>query len=179
MKYDYTSWSPQLEEDCVKLTSEGEAEGDAILVAMARVSRLLVQTAELDRHLHDYPESCRHVSLHIGPLKSSLDVIRGALSDQQRQHSETFLTILYLLPTYLFPGGVIAYLYGAEISIYELAFSIHPNTPFQQSHILDHKRTDHFISCLQACKSCMEHDLTHDLLQITTPVKLLFSYCST
>jgi hypothetical protein len=91
MKHDDMAWSPQLEEDCVKLLNEGEAEGDVILVTMARVSRICHETSELYRHLYDNPESSRHASLHIQALKSALEGVRGALSEQQRQHSKATL----------------------------------------------------------------------------------------
>jgi hypothetical protein len=99
MKHEYMLWSPQIEEDCDQLLSEGETEGDAILVAMARISRVLIQIAELNRHLYDHPESTRHTSLHIPPLKALLEDVKGMLSDQQRQHSRQSYTPRSLLPT--------------------------------------------------------------------------------
>jgi hypothetical protein len=101
MKHDYMLWSPQVEDDCGQLLSEGEAEGDAILVAICRVSRICLQTAELCRHMYDNPESSRHASLHIGSLKISLEEVRGKLTDQQRQHSESILDFCRFRPNLL------------------------------------------------------------------------------
>ena len=100
MKHEYMLWSPQIEEDCANLLSEGETDGDAILVAMARISRVLIQIAELNRHMYDHPESTRHTSLHIPLLKSSLEQVKSTLSEQQEQHSNPIHTLVSLyLPT--------------------------------------------------------------------------------
>ncbi|KAF1832997.1 hypothetical protein BDW02DRAFT_402551 [Decorospora gaudefroyi] len=52
-KHDMMQWSPQLEQDCLQLAMEAEVEGDELLVSMARISRICLQVADVNRHLSD------------------------------------------------------------------------------------------------------------------------------
>jgi hypothetical protein len=96
-KSDSMPWSPQLEEDCDKLASDIETEDDEILVITARLSRLALQATEIHRHLYDDPENSGHASLHIEPLKKSLDELKRRLSNKQKQHSKNHVFVNYLV----------------------------------------------------------------------------------
>lgn len=80
------AWSPQLEENCAKLAQAKETEGDKMLIAIVRISRICLQATEVHRYLAD--NSGGHVSMHIEPLKDKLELFKGTLSDAQRSHSK-------------------------------------------------------------------------------------------
>jgi hypothetical protein len=94
-KCDIIPWSPTLEESCGKLAIDAETEGDEILIAMARFSRISLQANELHRHLCDNPESNGHAALHVDPLKKTFDQLRDTLSDKQKEHCVSY----HLFPT--------------------------------------------------------------------------------
>jgi hypothetical protein len=83
-KSDVMYWSTQLEEDCIKLATDAETEGDRILVAMVRISRLCHQATDVHRHLLD--NDSPHATVHIGPLMTALDGIKNQLSLEQKEH---------------------------------------------------------------------------------------------
>jgi hypothetical protein len=159
-KSDIMPWSPQLEEDCVKLAADAETEDDEFLIAMVRVSRVCLQATEVFRHLSESSEKGGHAILHITPLKSMLEELRNTLSDRQKQHQT-----------------VVAYLCAAEVAIYELA-ALHPPNPSSQFNaLLDHKRIGYLMACVQSCKFFTEYYLSSDLIHITMSKGLIFSYC--
>ena len=80
-------WSSQLEQDCARLASEMETEGDKLLASLASISRICLQVTEVNRHLSD--NSGTYTALHIAPLIASLNQVRGTLSDEQTHHSKT------------------------------------------------------------------------------------------
>lgn len=85
-KSDTIPWSSQLEEDCAKLASDMETEGDTFLIAMVQISKLLFQASEIYRHLFENATSA--AILHIEPMKSSLDEIKAKLSVKQKLHGK-------------------------------------------------------------------------------------------
>jgi hypothetical protein len=85
-KSDMMAWSPQLEDNCVRLALEAEAEDDTILVAIARISRICLQATEVHRYLAD--NTGAHVSMHIEPLKNKLEDFKTTLSNVQAHHSQ-------------------------------------------------------------------------------------------
>jgi hypothetical protein len=91
-KSDIMAWSPQLEENCVKLAAEAETEGDAFLIAMARISRLCVRATEIQRFLLDESETGRHVTMHIASLQTSLETLKSTIPESRKCHGGfTFL----------------------------------------------------------------------------------------
>jgi hypothetical protein len=94
-KSDIMSWSSQLEENCAKLSSDAETEGDHILIAMVRVSRLCVRATEVHRLLYDESDTGRHVTMHVASLKTSLETLRATLSETQRCNGETRLPHIF------------------------------------------------------------------------------------
>lgn len=85
-KSDVMPWTAQIDENCIKLTADAETEGDQVLIAIVRVSRLCMQATDVYRHLFD--NGSPHASMHIGPLKNSLDELRSELSATQKQHGK-------------------------------------------------------------------------------------------
>jgi hypothetical protein len=159
-KSDMMPWSSQLEEDCTKLAADAETEDDEILIAMVRVSKVSLQATEVFRHLTDGSEAGGHAILHISPLQKTLDELKHAFSDKQKQHQT-----------------ILAYLYAAEVAIYELAV-LHPPTPSLHFNALfDHRRIEYLMACVQSCKLCVEHYLGSDLIHMTMASGLIFSYC--
>jgi hypothetical protein len=85
-KSDMMVWSPQLEENCVRLALESETEDDTILVAVVRISCICLQATEVHRYLADTTGG--HVSMHIEPLKNKLENFKATLSNAQTRHSQ-------------------------------------------------------------------------------------------
>ncbi|KAH7394994.1 hypothetical protein DE146DRAFT_67273 [Phaeosphaeria sp. MPI-PUGE-AT-0046c] len=156
-KSDTIPWSSQMEEDCAKLASDMETEGDTFLVAMVQISKLLFQASEIYRHLFENATSA--AILHIEPLKSSLDEVKAKLSVKQKLHVT-----------------VKAYLYAAEVSIYELAILQPIASVTSSSSNFDHRRISYLMSCVQTCKACSEYYLESELIRMTMASGLIFSY---
>lgn len=70
---------------------------------------------------------------------------------------------------------VVAYLFSAEISTYELIF-LHKSPASSQSLSFDHKRIDYLAALLKACQNCAEYFLALDLTTSTAPTQLVFSH---
>ncbi|KAF1846819.1 uncharacterized protein K460DRAFT_131539 [Cucurbitaria berberidis CBS 394.84] len=156
LKYDCLPWSSQIEEACDKLTRNAEDEGDRILVATARIARICVNAAEVARRALEDPNYTNHVIPTIGPLKTCLDSARSTLTAEQLGHNT-----------------IIAFLYSAEITIYELTLLQHPPTYQNPS---DYRRIEYLTSCLQSCKSVIENYLLSDIAHITGSAMLIVSY---
>ncbi len=77
-------WSPQLEQDCSQLVMSAEAEGDELLVAMARICRVCLQVADMSRHLSE--NNGTHATPHIAPLLLSLDQLNGMFPSELSQN---------------------------------------------------------------------------------------------
>jgi hypothetical protein len=72
---------------------------------------------------------------------------------------------------------VTTYLHAAEVAIYELAM-FQPSSPTSHvSAILDYKRIDYMMHCVQSCKICTDYYLKVDLIHITVASGLIYSYC--
>lgn len=84
-------WSPQLEQDCSQLATGAETEGDQLLVAMARISRICLQAADVSRHLNE--NNGAHAALHIAPLLLSLDQLSSTFSRDVSQHCKCFAVL--------------------------------------------------------------------------------------
>jgi hypothetical protein len=72
---------------------------------------------------------------------------------------------------------VTTYLHAAEVSIYELAMFPSISATPQASPILDYKRIDYMMQCVQSCKICTDYYLNVDLIHITVASGLIYSYC--
>jgi hypothetical protein len=202
LNYDIMPWSSQLEDDCDSLASQSETEGDAILVALAQISRIGMHAVEVNQSIYDKYENNKIATLHIAQFKASLDLLRNTLSVQQTQHSKSHhilvdvcispdsgfrpgtLRILpiYVLTTWLTKtiATIIAFLFSVEISVYKLAIARSSDHSVQSSTNPDHKRTTYLLECLQSCKTCTECfiSLDTDLIHSTMAWKLMFAYCA-
>ncbi|KAF9694270.1 hypothetical protein EKO04_007851 [Ascochyta lentis] len=158
MKYDAMRWSSQLESACCILSAHSEVEGDRILVALARLSKVALEAGDVYRQVSDDPDTTVHPAFSIAPLKCSLKQTKDSLTSEQLQHS-----------------SVITYMYAAEAAIYELAL-LQPTTLLM--HYCDHnqKRIEYLTGLLQTCKACTEHFLAFDLSRITAPLMIMFGY---
>jgi hypothetical protein len=157
-KSDIMPWSSQLEEDCAKLAVDAETPDDEILIAMVRVSRICAQATEVYQHLLEAPEKGAHAIMHISPLKSFLDELKASLSARQIHHRT-----------------VASFLYGAEVAIYELALICPPAPSLTFNALLDHKRIEYLVTCVQVCKLAAEYYLASDLVHVTMASGLIFS----
>lgn len=72
-------------------------------------------------------------------------------------------------------GTVIAYLYAAEASIYELAL-LQPPTLLMRYCDHNLKRIEYLTGLLQTCKACTEHFLVFELSHLTAPMMIMFGY---
>ncbi|KAF1361021.1 hypothetical protein EJ07DRAFT_113503 [Lizonia empirigonia] len=156
MKYDSMRWSAQLESACRILSVHSEVEGDRILVALARFSKVALEAGDVYRQVSDDPDTTIHPVFSITPLKSSLNQTKDTLTSEQLQH-------------------IITYMYAAEAAIYELAL-LQPTTLLM--HYCDHnlRRVEYLTGLLQTCKACIEHFLVFDLSHITAPMMIMFGY---
>ncbi|CAO2654662.1 Nn.00g113950.m01.CDS01 [Neocucurbitaria sp. VM-36] len=157
-RYDLAPWSYPIEEACDKLAKDEEAEGDRILIDAARISRITLNAAEVARRASDDPRLAEHVTLAIGPLKSSLDSLMNTLTAESLKHNT-----------------IIAYLCNAEVNIYELSL-IQPPPSYQYPS--DFKRIEYLTSCLQSCKAGVDYFLAADtdIAYISGPCMLIFAH---
>jgi hypothetical protein len=89
MKYDAMRWSSQLESACSILQAHSEAEGDQILVALARLAKVALEAGDIYRQVSDDPDTTIHPAFSIAPLKCSLNQTKQTLTPEQLQHSES------------------------------------------------------------------------------------------
>jgi hypothetical protein len=175
MKYDAMRWSSQLESACSILHAHSEAEGDQILVALARLAKVALEAGDIYRQVSDDPDTTIHPAFSIAPLKCSLNQTKETLSPEQLQHSKSTKSISPLCHLTLETGTVIAYLHAAEASIYELAL-LQPPTLLMRYCDHNLKRIEYLTGLLQTCKACTEHFLAFDLSHITAPMMIMFGY---
>lgn len=175
MKYDAMRWSSQLESACSVLHAHNEAEGDQILVALARLAKVALEAGDIYRQVSDDPDTTIHPAFSIAPLKCSLNQTKETLTPEQMQHSElsTHAALWHLLTRGI--GTVVAYLYAAEVSIYELAL-LQPPTLLMRYCDHNLKRIEYLTGLLQTCKACTEHFLAFDLSHLTAPMMIMFGY---
>lgn len=88
MKYDSMKWSSQLESACTILSAHREVDGDQILVALARLSKVALEAGEIYRQVSDDPDATIHPAFSIAPLKCSLRQTKDMLTPEQLQHSK-------------------------------------------------------------------------------------------
>lgn len=176
MKYDAMRWSSQLESACRILSAHSEVDGDRILVALARLSKVALEAGDVYRQVSDDPDTTIHPAISITPLKCSLNQVRDTLTSEQLQHSKsyTILTTEHSLTTML--GSVITYVYAAEAAIYELAL-LQPTTLLMRYCDHNLKRIEYLTGLLQTCKACTEQFLAFDLSRLTAPMMIMFGYC--
>lgn len=175
MKYDAMRWSSQLESACSILHAHNEAEGDQILVALARLAKVALEAGDIYRQVSDDPDTTIHPAFSIAPLKCSLNQTKGTLTPEQLQHSESFKSLRLSRFLIRETATVITYLHAAEASIYELAL-LQPPTLLMRYCDHNLKRIEYLTGLLQTCRACTEHFLGFDLSHITTPTMIMFGY---
>ncbi|KAJ4368085.1 hypothetical protein N0V83_006440 [Neocucurbitaria cava] len=118
----------------------------------------MINAAKVARRASDDPRLAEHAVHTIGPLKSSLDSLKRTLTTESLEHST-----------------ILAYLYNAEVNIYEL--SLLQNPPSYQ-YPSDFKRIEYLTSCLQSCKAGISYYLESDtdMAYIPGPCMLIFAY---
>lgn len=176
MKYDAMRWSAQLESACRILSAHSEVEGDRILVALARFSKVALEAGDVYRQVSDDPDTTIHPVFSITPLKSSLNQTKDTLTSEQLQHSKLDNPPQHYTPPNMPSGSVITYLYAAEAAIYELAL-LQPTTLLMRYCDHNLRRVEYLTGLLQTCKACTEHFLVSDLGHITAPMMIMFGYC--
>lgn len=87
-KHDAMRWSPRLEDACRILSAAERSEADKLLVVLVRSSRILLEASEIALQSSDDPMLCMQASLAIRPLKSSLDLLKGSLTESQLRHGK-------------------------------------------------------------------------------------------
>lgn len=92
MKYDAMRWSSQLESACRILSAHSEVDGDRVLVALARLSKVALEAGDVYRQVSDDPDTTIHPVFSITPLKCYLDQTRDMLTAEQLQHSKSCTT---------------------------------------------------------------------------------------
>ncbi len=170
-------WSSQIDEACDKLSKDQECDGDRIIVTIARISRIIVQAAEVFRRASDDQQFAKHVVAHIGPLATALDTLKSTLMPEQLQQNRPSMPASCLIAHKQIPDVIMAYLFGAEIAIHELALLQPANTDSTHAHSLDYKRLDSLSVCLQISKACIDHFLGTPVSKLIGPVMLNFTYC--
>ncbi|KAF2999785.1 hypothetical protein E8E13_005795 [Curvularia kusanoi] len=135
-----------------------EAEGDRVLVALARLSKVALEAGDMYREASDNPDTTVHPAFSIAPLKCSLNQTKDMLTPEQLQHS-----------------SVNTYLYAAEAAIYELAL-LRPPSLLTRYCDYNIKRIEYLTGLLQTCKACTEHFLAFDLSCLTAPMMIMFGY---
>lgn len=88
MKYDAMRWTSQLESACSILHAHSEVEGDQILVALARLSKVALEAGDIYRQVSDDPDTTIHPAFSIAPLKCSLNQTKENLTPKQLRHSQ-------------------------------------------------------------------------------------------
>ncbi|USP77300.1 uncharacterized protein yc1106_04574 [Curvularia clavata] len=156
-KYDIMPWSPQLEQDCSQLATGAETEGDQLLVAMARISRIILQAADISLHLNE--NNGTHAALHIAPLLFSLDQLTKTFPREVSQHS-----------------SIVAFTSTARISIYELLILHTSPQPTPSSQMFDQRRAEYLMAFLHLCNQCTQQYLEFDFINITTPTSVVFTH---
>jgi hypothetical protein len=81
-------WSPRLEDACRILSAADRSEGDRILVVLTRIARILLDASETAREASDDPTLAMQIAVAIRPLKSSLDLLKSTLTEEQLRHSK-------------------------------------------------------------------------------------------
>lgn len=87
-KYDAMPWSSQIEEACQSLDRELEAEGDEVLVAIARLSRISITAADIARRAVDDPTAAKHAALSIEPLRMTLEALESSVKPGVLKYSK-------------------------------------------------------------------------------------------
>lgn len=175
MKYDSMRWSSQLDSACSILSAHREVEGDQILVALARLSKVALEAGDIYRQGSDDPDTTIHPAFSIGPLKCSLNQTKEMLTPEQLQHSKLNNSLQHGQPPNFQLGSVITYIYAAEAAIYELAL-LQPPTLLMRYCDHNLKRIEYLTGLLQTCKACTEHYLAFDLRHLTAPMMIMFGY---
>lgn len=98
MKYDSMRWTSQLDSACSILSAHNEVEGDRILVALARLSKVALEAGEIYRQVSEDSDTTIHPAFSIAPLKCSLNQTREMLSPEQLQHGKPGSVSWHWLP---------------------------------------------------------------------------------
>ncbi|KAF2703314.1 hypothetical protein K504DRAFT_392946 [Pleomassaria siparia CBS 279.74] len=154
-------WGLQMDDAIVQLTKDCQCSGDEVLVAIARISKVCEDAANLMRHGSEDPESIGSALLAIKLLRGSLEQVRTLLS-----------------PEILQDKTVLSYLYCCEVMIHELALFQIPAISYCQP--FDFQRFNYLHICAQAIKSSLDNFLSRDTIEFRSmnlSITLQFSHC--
>lgn len=84
-------WSSQIEDACDHLSKNKECEGDVILVAAARLAKIVVSAAEVSRRASDDHNTARHAMMAIDPLILALNNFKSSLPIEILQHCKIII----------------------------------------------------------------------------------------
>ncbi|KAI4937718.1 hypothetical protein J4E85_000153 [Alternaria conjuncta] len=158
---DLMLWSSQIEDACDHLSKNKECEGDVILVAAARLAKIVVSAAEVSRRASDDHNTARHAMMAIDPLILALNNFKSSLPVEILQH----WLIIGLTQT-------------AQVAIYDLALLTKPTDELSLSHLaFEPRRIEYFMELLETSKACREHAWNGGVIGLTAPSMLVFSYC--
>ncbi|KAG9193099.1 hypothetical protein G6011_03134 [Alternaria panax] len=150
-----------MEDACDNLTTSQEWEGDGILVATARLAKIAISAAEVSRRASDDPSTARHAMMAIEPLLLALGNLQRSLAPECLQH-----------------WLIIGFIQTAQVAIYDLALLRSSSIELPASHLtFESRRIEYLMELLQTCKACRDHALTSDVMSLTAPSILVWSYC--
>ncbi|KAL1798980.1 hypothetical protein ACET3X_003017 [Alternaria dauci] len=160
-EYDLMLWSSQMEDACDVLNKDRESKEDGILVASARLAKIAISAAEVSRRAADDPSTARHAVIAIDPLILALGNFQKSLASECLQH----WLIIGLVQT-------------TQVAIYDLALLGLSTAEMAASHLaFESKRIEYLMELLRTCEACRDHALTGDVMSITAPSMLIWSYC--
>ena len=88
LKHDPMGWSSQIETSCRRLL-QSNISGDKVLVALANISKVSMNAANMIRRLSEEPDYAIHVIFQIQTLRTMLDQVQTAMGAEQLQHSQS------------------------------------------------------------------------------------------
>ncbi|KAJ4296886.1 hypothetical protein N0V90_006934 [Kalmusia sp. IMI 367209] len=155
IKAEPMRWSASIARACDRLAQNVDNNGDAVLVAMARISRVSVDAYNTIQQILDDPASASHAVSQVRALRTMLDMVKSSFTHAQQQDSM-----------------VLCYLYSTEVQIHEaVLYDLSP----PPSNTLDLQRIEYLTACLHACKASLDNYLTIPSITMNMVTVLAFS----
>jgi len=177
IKTEPMKWSPQLNKACEQLSANTDIKGDAVLVALARMSRVAVDAYSIIQQIADDQVSAQQALPHIRVLRTMLDQVKSTLTQTQLQdstvrcYSESIRCGLHAEDLWAYLSTAV---YSVTIQIHEVAlYGITPSSPVQPT--LEYQRIEYLTACLHACKDCLDNYLSIPAVGLNMVTILAFS----